>query len=115
TAFSERVGETRVWQLPSGADALARGGESVATRYPFAFGERLTLEEIERGISRGGLVRTVRVAGLESSAALRKRVGQDFRPLIEVGRGGGPVLVRSPEQELRPGSVVVGIDAPLAP
>ncbi len=62
-AFEPDVGKNRVWQLPASARALARGERHAATRWSFAFGERLTLEDLEAALWAGGRLRTVEVAG----------------------------------------------------
>lgn len=111
-AFAPDLGKDRVSQVPSSRRALERGARHAATRWSFAFGERLTLEDLDAALAGGGRLRTVEPVAAEPAEALRARLGTPFRPLVEVAAGGAVALVRGRNALLRPGTRVIGVEAP---
>jgi len=110
TAFERGLPKGAVTQVPSGADALTKSAAHVATRFPFAFGERLTLDVMEAAIAAGARLRTVPVEGATRSSDLRASLKSDLRPLIEVRQGAAPRLVVARNDTLGPKSIVIGIE-----
>lgn len=109
-AFARRAPAAAVVQLPTRAWAVRREGRHEATRWPFAFGDRLTLEELDRAVERGAVLRVVEVAKAEDATSLRGRLGTPFRPLLVLRRDGAPVPVALRNAVLPGGVRVVGVE-----
>jgi NhaP-type Na+/H+ or K+/H+ antiporter len=109
-AFSRRAPEATVVQVPSGPWALERRERHAATRWPFAFGDRLTIEGLEGVLLGGGTLRSVRMEQASDAEALRRRLGTDFRPLVEIPESGPALLIRERNAGLRSGVVVIGVE-----
>ncbi len=108
-AFQHELPSGAVVQVPASAATLRRGTGHVATRFPYAFGDRLTVEVIDGALSAGGRVRTVEVETATRAAELRRRLGSDFRPMIELGPT-GPRFVTVRNALLSARSRVIGVE-----
>ena len=110
-AFARRAPGAAVAQLPTRAWALRREGRHEATRWPFAFGDRLTLEQLERALEGGATLRTVDVGRPEDAASLRARLSTPFRPLLVLRGDGAPAPVAMRNAVLPGSSRVLGLVA----
>lgn len=103
------AGVARVTQLPTGASAAATGEENAATEYEFSFGGRITLELVERELAGGARIEALRLDAAERIEQLEARLNEGFHALIEVKAGGAPRLIRTGEESLGPGTLVLGL------
>ena len=111
STFESVLGRARVSQLPSGSTALALGGKSAATQYPFSFGSELTLELLEGALANGGQLRAFKIQDGGSLDALRRKHGDEFEPLVAIGASGVPIRCQSSDARLEPNSTLVGVEA----